>query len=243
MPEWHLLTATLAGLAALSVLYRPLQLSVPLLGIALAFPVAQASATATGLRFPEASNALSLLLRRVLTAALHIVQPLARLIGRLKHGLTPWRRRATLGLAPLWPVTRTVWSEHWESQERRLQALDARLRTDHACVLMGGDYDPWDLEIRGGILGGARLVMGVEDHAGAKQLVRLRWWPVIPLSGPLVALAFDGLAWMSAAAHMWGATLALAVGAMLPILNALWQTMAAMTTIGSAIESLRAEQW
>ena len=243
MPEWHLLTATLAALALLHLVYPHLRLALPLLGIALVLPVAQASATAARLAFPEAGSTVSLALRRLLTAVLHVVQPLARLRGRLKHGLTPWRRRATLGLAPLWPVTATVWSEHWEPQERRLQALDARLRADNACVLTGGDHDTWDLEIRGGILGAARVVMGSEDHAGAKQLLRLRWWPVIPARGPFVALTLAALAVTSASSHLWAVAVPLAVGAVLPVLNAIEQSMAAMATIRCAVERLRRERW
>ncbi len=243
MPEWHLLTATLAALTLLSLAYPHLRLALPLLGIALVLPVAQASVTAARLTFPEAGSAVSLVLRRLLTAALHIVQPLARLHGRLKHGLTPWRRRATLGLAPLWPATATVWSEQWEPQERRLQALDASLRADRACVLIGGDYDAWDLEIRGGILGAARLAMGVEDHAGGKQLLRLQWWPVVPARGPLVALALAALAVTSAYGHVWEAAVPLAVGAVLPLLHVIEQAMAAMATIRNALERLRKERW
>ena len=243
MPEWHLLTATLAGLTLLNLVYPHVPVALPLLGIALVLPVAQASATAARLAFPEAGSTLALALRRLLTAVLHVVQPLARLRGRLKHGLTPWRRRATLGLAPLWPVTATVWSEHWEPQERRLQALDVCLRADNACVLTGGDHDNWDLEIRGGILGAARVVMGSEDHPGAKQLLRLRWWPVIPARGPLVALTLAALAVASASGHAWGVAVPLAVGAVLPLLNAIEQAMAAMATIRYAVERLRKERW
>ena len=243
MPEWHLLTATLGALSLLSVAYPPLRLVIPLLGLALVFPTAQASATAARLAFPEAATSASLTLRRLLTAALHVVQPLARLYGRLKYGLTPWRRRATLGLAPLWPVTSTVWSEHWEMPERRLQALDACLRGDQACVLSGGGHDAWDMEVRGGILGAARVVMGAEDHAGAKQLLRLRWWPVIPTRGPLFALALAALAVTSASRDMWGVAVPLAVGALLPLINAVEQSMAAMATIRYAVERLRRERW
>jgi hypothetical protein len=243
MPEWHLLTATLGALSLLSLAYPPLRLVIPLLGIALVFPTAQASATAARLAFPEAATAASLTLRRLLTAALHVVQPLARLYGRLKYGLTPWRRRATLGLAPLWPVTSTVWSEHWEAPEQRLQALDGCLRGDQACVLSGGGHDAWDMEVRGGILGAARVVMGAEDHAGAKQLLRLRWWPVIPTRGPLFALALAALAVTSASRDMWGVAFPLAVGALVPLINAIEQSMAAMATIRYAVERLRRERW
>ena len=239
MPEWHLLTATLAGMAGLSVVYEPFKLALPLLAGAMALPIAQAGVSAGRASFPEAQHFLSRLERRLLTAALHLVQPLARLRGRLQEGLTPWRRRATPGPAPLWPVTASIWSERWEPQEQRLRALEACLRAAHACVLRGQEHDRWDLEVRGGILGAARVLVGVEDHAGAKQLVRLRWWPEIPARGPMLALAFAALGGVAAQAHAWGAAVLLALGAALPTLHIVEQCMAGMVTIRRAIEQLQ----
>src|SRR2546427_2421557 len=42
MPEWHLMTASLAGIAALSVAWKPFTLAVPLLVAAIVPPIAQA---------------------------------------------------------------------------------------------------------------------------------------------------------------------------------------------------------
>ncbi len=243
MPEWHLMTATLAVLAGSSVVYPPFALAVPLLVAALVLPIAQACASAARAPFPERTHGVAHLTRRLLTAALHLVQPLARLRGRLLEGLTPWRRRATPGPAPLWPVTAAIWSGRWEPQDRRLLALEARLRAKRACVLRGEEHDGWDLEVRGGILGVARLVMGVEDHAGAKQLVRLRWWPKIPMRGPILALGFAALAGAAAQAQLWGAAVLLGLGAVLPTLHIVEQCMAGMATIKQTVEQLKQGGW
>jgi GT2 family glycosyltransferase len=243
MPEWHLMTTALAGLATMSVVYEPLRLVVPLLIGALALPLAQASVTAARTSFPEARRPVARLARRLLTAVLHLVQPLARLRGRLEEGLTPWRRRATLGAAPLWPVTSSIWSERWEPLEQRLRALEGGLRAGRACVLRGEEHDRWDLEVRGGILGAARVLMGVEDHAGGKQLLRLRWWPEIPRRGPLLALGFAALTGAAAYAQLWGGAVLLGLGVALPTLHMVEQCMAAMATIRHAIEHLRHGGW
>jgi hypothetical protein len=106
-------------------------------------------------------------------------------------------------------------------------------------VLRGAEHDTWDLEVRGGILGAARLLMGAEDHPGGKQLVRLRWWPEVPERGPVLAL---GLAALSLGAAHGDARLAAAVlglGALLPALHIIEQCMAAMATIRGAVERLR----
>src|SRR5207249_11367721 len=127
--------------------------------------------------FPDAPpSGAALLKRRLLTAALHLVQPLARLRGRLKEGLTPWRCRGASQLAPLWSVTSSMWSEHWQAPDQRLNSIATALRLEGGCVLRGGEHDRWDLEVRCGGLGAARLLMGVDDHGGG-QFVRVRVWP------------------------------------------------------------------
>src|SRR5439155_16341470 len=65
--------------------------------------------------------------RRGLVAALFLMQPAARLAGRLRNGLSPWRRRLSPGAA--WPRPRTVelWSEAWRSPQEYLQALQDAL--------------------------------------------------------------------------------------------------------------------
>src|SRR5207249_1407804 len=181
MPEWHLMTATLVGIAALSVAWSPLRLALPLALAAILPSVAQACLGGARARFPAGHGVLARLTRRVLTAALHLIQPVARLRGRVQEGLTPWRRRCPRRPGPVWPVTGALWSARWVDQDHRLQAMEADLRADGVCVLRGERDARWDLEVRGGFLGAARLLMGVEEHAGGKQLVRLRWWPVVPV--------------------------------------------------------------
>src|SRR5207253_8944129 len=114
-PEGHLCTATLAATAALRVAWRPFKLALPLLVAAMVLPVAQAWLSAVRARFPDQPAPWSARVRRrLLTAALHLIQPLARLRGRLTEGLTPWRRRGTPRPAPLWPVTGAGRSERWQ---------------------------------------------------------------------------------------------------------------------------------
>src|SRR5262249_11418273 len=114
---------------------------------------------------------------RALTALLHLVQPQARLHGRLRNGLSPWRRTGRLGVSWPWPQQFAVWSEDWQAPDARIQAVERSLRLSGAMVLAGGDYDRWDLEVRAGLLGGARALMAVEDHGAGNQYVRFRSWP------------------------------------------------------------------
>src|SRR5207244_2772333 len=59
---------------------------------------------------------------RILVGFLYLTQPLARLLGRLQAGLTPWRRRGTPGLASPLPRTVSLWSDRWRDLAERLRA-------------------------------------------------------------------------------------------------------------------------
>jgi len=89
------------------------------------------------------------------------------------------------------------------------------------------------------LFGAARLLMGVEEHAGGKQLIRLRWWPALPLRGPLLTLCFGGLTLGAAHDHAWVAAVVVGLGALLFAWRTLEQTTAAMATIREAVAQLR----
>src|SRR2546422_774734 len=67
--------------------------------------------------------------------------------------------------------------EIWLSPTQWLKAVEQRVRVAGGTVLRGGDFDPWDLEIPGGIFGSSRLQMAVEEHGAGRQLVRFRCRP------------------------------------------------------------------
>ena len=81
-------------------------------------------------------------------------------------------------------------------------------------VKRGGDFDRWDLEVRGGLFGYIRAVGMIEEHGAGKQLFRLRAWPRIPapaigliviLSCYFPALAAYDQAWLAAVVSGVGA--------------------------------------
>lgn len=240
MPEWHLMTAMLMGIAALSYVWSPLWVAVPLSIAAFLPSVAQACLGGARARFPDTLRSRAgRFARRVLTTMLHLIQPIARLRGRIQEGLTPWRRRCPRRPGPVWPVTGAVWSERWVDQDQRLRAMEADLRADGVCVLRGARDARWDLEVRGGFLGAARVLMGVEEHVGGKQLVRLRWWPVVPIIGPILTLVLTVLARGASMDHAWVAASILGFGALLSAVRTLEQCSAAMATIREAVDRLR----
>ncbi len=217
MPEWFLLLGALAVLALLGLSWPPLLAAVPLLGLGTALPVAQAIASARRASFPtpHASHGKRLGLR-ALTALLHLMQPVARLKGRLAHGLTPWRSWVETGLGlRLWS-RREAWSERWRSPEAWLRDVEAQARDRRAAVRHGGDFDRWDLEVRAGALGGCRARLGLEEHGAGRQMLRLKTAPRVPwLVAGIALLAFalslfailDGARVAAIVLSMAGATL------------------------------------
>ena len=112
-----------------------------LVGAILALPVAEAGlrvfasirARRGRTRAPFSFAALALLL--------NIMQPIARLFGRLRCGLSPWRGAAPLGVAaPIW--TRfALWTERWRPPESRLMSVRRFLTNSGLRVIDGGEYD------------------------------------------------------------------------------------------------------
>ncbi|MHC1745400.1 MAG: glycosyltransferase [Syntrophobacteraceae bacterium] len=206
MPEWYVVVATLGCLSLLGLEWKPLLLAFPLFLLAAVVPGLHAIHCGFRARFPERPRTRWERFKlHALTSFMHMMQPLARLIGRMQLGLTPWRRCAVPGIAlplPL-PKTFTVWSEEWRSSVDWLESLEWSLKALKRVVRRGGDYDRWDLELRGGMLGAARVLMAVEEHGGGKQFVRFRAWPKCSGAGYVLPLFFAVLAAGAAYSHAW----------------------------------------
>lgn len=231
MPEWYVVILALAAFSLLGLLWAPLAGSLVLLGAAAVPPVAQALLCASRVRWSSRVSRGAWMRRFLLTALLHLVQPLARLSGRLRHGLTPWRRRGP-GLAFVLPKTMTLWSEMWHSADTWIERVRAAIAAKGTVVLPGGDFDRWDLEARGGVLGSARLRMAIEEHGAGRQLVRVRSWPRF---SPLGVLPPALLGLLAVAAAGDGA---LSAGAVLATCTLLWMSRTLLES-ASAVAVLR----
>jgi hypothetical protein len=103
--------------------------------------------------------------------------------------LTPWRQRIKATPQWQWSFKGTIWSEKWRAPEDWLQSINKQLQQHQVPVLTGGDFDEWDLELRGGLFGSARTLMAIEEHGGGKQLLRFRLRPKFSLAGKTLSAA------------------------------------------------------
>ena len=209
MPEWWYVVGALTVLAALGFSWPPLFAFAPLWLLALAAPLAQAAAAASRATFPvPARSAGERWRRHSLVFLMHLLQPIARLIGRRRHGLTPWRRRGKPGADA--PVPTEIWSETWRSPQAWVETFESALRGCGLVVRRGDAMDPWDLELRGGLQGSLLARFAVEEHGAGKQLLRLHAQAHAPITVRVATATAAVLAAAAAISGGWVAAAALA---------------------------------
>ena len=208
MPEWYLVIGGLAWLSILGLSWPPLLFAAPLLVIALAAPIAQAALAASRAHYPlPACSSLERVQRPAITFLLHLMQPVARLIGRFQHGLTPWRRRLR-SIPDIAPVS-THWSETWKAPEQWIAEVEIALRATGAVVTHGGNWDQWDLSVRCGLFGRVDALVAVEEHGAGRQLLRFRTETRVPGIAVLTIVVLGLLATLAAFDHAWPVVISL----------------------------------
>jgi len=239
-PEWYLIVVALAAITALGILWRPLLFGFLPLAFAVGASFMQVGLSAAQASFAGASSRARVTLVKLytLTAFLHMLQPLVRLRGRLRSGGGARRRRGALSLIAPWPRTFTIWSERWQTPDERLRSVEAALRTAGATFLRGGDYDRWDLEVRGGMFGAARTCMASEDHDWGRQLIRFRSWPRLSPKGIVPALLSAALSTGAALDHAWIAFAVLGVMSLSLVLLTLQECAAATAAVFRALRAM-----
>jgi O-antigen biosynthesis protein len=206
-PEWYLLIVLLAVLLAGGLLWTPLLFAGPLLALALAARIAEAGISAARAPMMWKYAGFAWLGRWLVTSFLHLSQPIARLVGRLRHGLTPWRWRAPVEAKIPRRISTAQFSRHWREPEGWVWvARDAICRTGIR-VVDGGPYDRWDLEVPGGTLASARLLIAVEDQGAGTQYVRFGIWPKCSVTGLAVIAFFGVIAGAAAMSAEWTAVI------------------------------------
>jgi hypothetical protein len=205
-----------------------------MLAFAALAPAAQAIISAGRAPLPPARSGVSRVRVRILIATLHMIQPLARLWGRLQYGLSPWRIRGR-GLALPFPTMWDSWSESWHSLDERARTMADSLQRENAAWVRGGDFDRWDFEVRGGLFASARLLSTVEEHAGGRQMARIRAWPRVSLLAFAAVGGFGALAAVAATTGAWPAAVVLGVVATIAVCRLVWELGRAMGVVATAV--------
>src|SRR6516165_1811622 len=234
MPEWHLLVAGLVMLSIVGIVWQPMRIAVPLLIFAVSLSLVHAGLNAQAAFTGSKSGIFANLPRWMLTTLLHLLQPIARLSGRIAAGLHPWRRRQRRGSKLPFPGNYSELCADWHEAQNLLQQFEDALKTEVSFVVVGDSFASWDLEVRGGIFGGKQIVMAIEDIGLDRQLIRVRWWPVFPLQVILFVSLFAALALGAAIDHAAVASALLGSLALGVLLRAGWEA----GTIGDLIEEL-----
>jgi hypothetical protein len=240
LPEWYLIIAALAMLSAVGLVWTRLRVALPVLALAAVAPVLQAGLAATRASFSSGPRSrLTNLKLQGLTALLHLLYSAARLWGRLRHGLTPWRRHGRRGLSLRRRHSLAIWTEHWQAGEQRLGDLELAVRGAQVPVVRGGPYDRWDLQARGGMLGAVRILMAIEDHGAGRQLVRVRFWPRYSPGAVVLTVLMAALSIWAAADHAVVAAALFAALAGALALRALHETASAAAAVRSALARVK----
>jgi hypothetical protein len=219
-PEWYLVIGWLFGLVLLGIGWGASIILAPALLAAVALSMVQAAGSASRARFlrPGPHPRGSRRALQFVVFSLHLAQPMARLVGRLRGGLTPWRRRGPNAPPRFGRFEMSYWRDEREPPEWTLTNLRADLQEAGAIVRDGGPFDPWDLEVVGGSLGRSRLLLAAEEHAPGKQLLRFRVSPKyartaigLTLAFGLLSIgAFGSAAWVAGAISVAAAGLVIA---------------------------------
>lgn len=232
MPEWYLLMGALGLLSVSGLLWTKLWLALPIAVAAVAVTVCQAVRGAAKAVFPTRTRSRwQGVQRRSLTTLLFLLQPIARLRGRIRNGLPAWRLRATHDLALPHSRRLTYWTEQWRAPEETLQGLERALRGLGLFIQRGGPFQRWDLEVRGGMIGRARLLMTVEEHGNGKQRYRFRLWPQLRWEGVAAGLLGGALTLAAASEQAGGLAIAFALLTILLSLRWLQESAAALASL------------
>jgi hypothetical protein len=206
--------------------------ALPLFVVAVGIPVIQAVLHAR--RLP-----LSGISQRAVVALLNVLQPMARLRGRVLSGLTPWGRRRLKGFALPHRREFIVWTEHWRTSGEWLMSLEGPLQDAGAGVHRGGDYDRWDLEVRGGVLGGVRVRLLTEEHGQGRQLIRIRAWPRWPMASLVICVITALLAASAASDGARIATYLFGAVGLICFVAMVTESAAAMAVVRAALRDLQ----
>ncbi len=199
-PEWYLATGFLALIFLLTVSWSVSIIPGALLLVGLATSISQALMNTHQVRMDVRPISERIRLRGAIFF-LQLLQPLARLKGRLGPGLIPRNWHWIRTRPRFFPLTMKIWRDEWEEPRETLKDLQTRLRGSSSVVKSGGEYDQWDLEVEEGRFGGCRLLLATQSYGTGRQLLRYR---IVPRYSGMVLAVCGLFAIISVGAGLFG---------------------------------------
>jgi hypothetical protein len=132
-------------------------------------------------------------------------------------------------------ISTAHWSEVWREPERWVRHTRDAISREGARVIDGGPYDRWDVEVPGGLLGKARLLIAVEEQGAGTQFIRFRIWPKCSGAGLATIALLASLTGAAATSAEWTAAAAFVGVAALVIARIVQETSRALAVIERAV--------
>ena len=123
MPEWYFVLLVLGAMVVLGFSWPPLFWLAPLLIFGIGSTLIQAVQGGHKASFHLELSTFQRTCLQLLVAWFHLVQPAARLVGRIQHGLGPWQWRRLTRTVPA-PRVQSFWCKGWQSNEARLADIE-----------------------------------------------------------------------------------------------------------------------
>ncbi|MBT8398956.1 MAG: glycosyltransferase [Rhodothermia bacterium] len=237
-PEWYLLVIVLTGLTACGILWKPLFLAAPLLCASVGALVTRALVNTRGLRVAERRASIGVRLRAMY---LHLIQPVARLLGRVRLGLTPWRPRFDWNWQMPQIEHKKIWSERWRPIDQWIAAVETAADSRGIPVHKCGPYSRCDLVALGGLFGMVRVRAAVEEHGNGRQLVHFKVVPHPTGSAIIVGASSALLLSLSIVFSSTSATILFGCALGAATLLALRDCVAALATMRDSVGDVSSE--
>jgi glycosyltransferase involved in cell wall biosynthesis len=240
MPEWYLLSASLAILGSLGFLWHPLLWVWPAFAVSIAIVIIQAVLSAkknSSLRSEQKNYKYTLFI-----ILLHMIQPVARLYGRFSNGLTPWRKRgATANTKFLFRFSSQefkLWSEEWRSAQDWLAIIERNLMNLKARVKRGSDFAKWDIQVKNGLFIRSTGLLTIEEHGAAKQFIRIKCTPHYSIKAFIIPAVMAVVAVFAVAAQQYVVAVIVISFVLLIALQFLLETARSMNSLYTAFKML-----
>lgn len=185
IPEWYFVIILSLFLSAFSIFSNKFLVFIPVFGISVFFPVLNSVISARKTKLPHnqhipSSDGFKI---KCITALLHFTQPIARLLGRIRYGITPFRNFKSKYLSLPFRKSFNICNYQWKTTEQILNIFQNKLKSFKLPVKTGGTYDSWDFELITGLFGKSQLSVAIEEHGEGKQYLRFRTHPRLTTFG------------------------------------------------------------